>query len=1275
MKKSLALTLFLFTLPVFFGVVAYGNSDLNAPADPEKADLTANITEARKEVRVGTAYRIVTRIGNAAGNGGLNVTNADNSSFRVVLRLVDANDPSRAFILRNLPVAGLSRGIDLDWFFFWDQVPQIRPGSYRLEAFVDADSQIDETNEQNNVDFVLVDLVQGTTLDTEAYCSTEGNACLKNEDCCPDRNLKCNLSTSTCVRKKPDLTVKIDKSPPQIRIGESHGIITNIINKGEGGIPAASPFMARLLLVDANDSRRNFSIRSLEVTGLEAGQQLDWLFFWDVSEFEPGEYALIAFVDSASGTDEADENNNRDQKTVEYSCSNAGESCSGNENCCPSLSLECNNGICGVLCGLQDQKCCDGNVCSGNLVCSSDGSSSGSACVRPTLAPNDPPVFAINSTFSMKENKRKIVTVVANDSDSQDSVTGYSISGGADSSRFTVAGSGGLFFVSAPDYENATDNDRNNQYVVEVTAVSGAGNRTLSASQTITVTVTDVSEPPSAPVAPTLSSLSSTSLSVSWSEPDNAGPAISDYDVQYRKGTRGSFSDWSHSDTSRSATITGLDSNTQYQVRVRASNADGAGNWSKTAAATTGSIPNNPPVFSSSSSFSVQENVLSVGAVVASDSDSQDGIEGYSISGGADSSRFTVAGSGGLFFVSAPDYEGPSDTGNNNVYVLEVAVASGSGSRELSATRTITVTVTDVSEPPSAPVAPTLSSLSSTSLSVSWSEPDNAGPAISDYDVQYRKGTRGSFSDWSHSDTSRSATITGLDSNTQYQVRVRATNAEGVGSWSQISTYTTTLAVNNPPVFSSSSSFSVQENVLSVGAVVASDGDSQDSVTGYGIWSGVDSSLFSITDGGVLTFDSAPNFESPVDYGGNNVYNLVIRATSGTGSRELSATRTITVTVTDVSEPPSAPVAPTLSSLSSTSLSVSWSEPDNAGPAISDYDVQYRKGTRGSFSDWSHSDTSRSATITGLDSNTQYQVRVRATNAEGVGDWSHTASATTASPPQCGGEGQMCCSSGDECGQDLRCTASGDSATCEPCGVANNQQCCDGGVCADDSQLFCVDNICKWCGSYNEPCCDWNPPCHLSLVCDRSGSTDTCTWCGGENQLCCSNGNSCNPGLQCDGSTCQKPPVADLVVAAITVHTDPIVIGENFEITIPIRNEGSVNAGRFKTSLSIVQRAGPPYTKLVKVIDYNGLNAGDSNDVKLTVLLSSGLGLVPSRDRYWFVAHANADGQVTEQNENNNQNSSHKINLYAQCSAEFQPCYDDFDCCEGYYCSYDGYCF
>ena len=619
---------------------------------------------------------------------------------------------------------------------------------------------------------------------------------------------------------------------------------------------------------------------------------------------------------------------------------------------------------------------------------------------------NSPPVFSSSSSFFVNENSGSVGMVVASDGNTEDSVTGFSVSGGVDGSLFSITNAGVLTFDSVPNYESPVDVGGDNEYNLVVRVTSGTGGRVRTATQSITVSVVDVAEAPSRPGAPVLSSPLSTSLRVAWSAPSNTGPVINDYDVEYRQGSSGSFSSRSHSDNSTSTTITGLTASTLYEVRVRASNAEGTSGWSQTASFTTGSVAtNNNPVFTSSSSFSVNENSRSVGTVTASDGDGQDSVNGYSVSGGVDSSRFSITSGGVLTFDSAPNYESPVDVGGDNEYNLVVAARSGTGSRVRTATQSITVRVDDVAEAPSTPSAPVLSSSTSTSLSVTWSAPGNTGPPINDYDVQYRQGTTGSFSNQSHSGNGTSTTITGLSASTLYEVRVRAGNAEGTSGWSQTSSFTTGSApqvTNNVPSFTSSSSFFVNENSRSVGTVVASDGDGQDSVTGYSISGGVDSSLFSITNnGGVLTFNSAPNYESPSDDGGNNVYNLVVTARSGSGGRVRSATQSIVVSVDDVAEAPSRPGAPVLSSPSSTSLSVGWSAPSNTGPPIIDYDVEYRQGSSGSFSSRSHFGTLRSATITGLSASTLYEVRVRASNAEGTSVWSQTASFTTGSstPP------------------------------------------------------------------------------------------------------------------------------------------------------------------------------------------------------------------------------------------------------------------------------------
>ena len=118
--------------------------------------------------------------------------------------------------------------------------------------------------------------------------------------------------------------------------------------------------------------------------------------------------------------------------------------------------------------------------------------------VPPPRPPaNRPPVFSSAAAVSVAENTTTVVRVRATDIDSQDTVTGYAIGGGADSGKFSiVAATGELSFTTAPDFENPADVGANNEYVVAVRATSGAGGRAKTATQTILVTVTDVVEGP-----------------------------------------------------------------------------------------------------------------------------------------------------------------------------------------------------------------------------------------------------------------------------------------------------------------------------------------------------------------------------------------------------------------------------------------------------------------------------------------------------------------------------------------------------------------------------------------------------------------------------------------------------------------------------------------------------------------------------------------------------------------------------------------------------------
>ena len=107
---------------------------------------------------------------------------------------------------------------------------------------------------------------------------------------------------------------------------------------------------------------------------------------------------------------------------------------------------------------------------------------------------NVAPVFSSAAAFSAAENQMAAGTVVADDADAEDDITGYAITGGADMAMLSIDDMGALTFNAAPDFENPGDADGMNDYEVTVTATSGTGARERTATQDITVTVTDVDD-------------------------------------------------------------------------------------------------------------------------------------------------------------------------------------------------------------------------------------------------------------------------------------------------------------------------------------------------------------------------------------------------------------------------------------------------------------------------------------------------------------------------------------------------------------------------------------------------------------------------------------------------------------------------------------------------------------------------------------------------------------------------------------------------------------
>ena len=124
---------------------------------------------------------------------------------------------------------------------------------------------------------------------------------------------------------------------------------------------------------------------------------------------------------------------------------------------------------------------------------------------------------------------------------------------------------------------------------------------------------------PAAVATPLVVPSGSGGLSVLWQVP--AGPVPTGYDVEYRT-TGGEWQGWTHAGTLTTTTITGLEAATDYHVRVRGTNAEGAGDWSPEASGRTGVQGAAPPDAPSAPTLTAGETWIEASWTAPSDNGS-----------------------------------------------------------------------------------------------------------------------------------------------------------------------------------------------------------------------------------------------------------------------------------------------------------------------------------------------------------------------------------------------------------------------------------------------------------------------------------------------------------------------------------------------------------------------------------------------------------------------------------------------------------------------------
>ena len=109
-------------------------------------------------------------------------------------------------------------------------------------------------------------------------------------------------------------------------------------------------------------------------------------------------------------------------------------------------------------------------------------------------------------------------------------------------------------------------------------------------------------------------------------------------------------------------------------------------------------------------------------------------------------------------------------------------------------------------------------------------------------------------------------------------------------------------STEEPPQITGSTSLQVAEGTTAVAALTATDADTPAVDLVWTLDGGADRSAFSLTEGGMLTFAQAKDFEGPDDADTDGSYQVTVQVSDG-GS---TATADLTVTLTDVNEAPAA---------------------------------------------------------------------------------------------------------------------------------------------------------------------------------------------------------------------------------------------------------------------------------------------------------------------------------------------------------------------------------
>ncbi len=497
--------------------------------------------------------------------------------------------------------------------------------------------------------------------------------------------------------------------------------------------------------------------------------------------------------------------------------------------------------------------------------------------------------------------------------------------------------------------------------------------------------------PATAPGVPTNLAVDETEpsqLALTWVAPvETGGTDITGYTVEYKLDSETEYTTFPTTGTGTSATITGLQPESQYDVRVAAVNEIGTGDWltgnGTTPAGPTITAPGAPSGVTVEIASGTSLNVL---------------WNAPAENGGTDITGYSVQYRGGNENPSTWTSVTPNPTGTETTitelttgteYFVQVAAINSVGTGTYSEEESITLVVR-----PGAPTGVTVAVASGTSLDVSWVAPtENGGAEITGYSVQYRD-ENANPSDWTSvtsTVTGTETTITELTTGTGYFIQVAAINSVGTGTYSDERAGTPATAPGRPTIFVTVAS------ATSLTARWETPTDNGAEILGFDLRHRVsDSGSEGWTD---MRVSRSVNTFTITSLVAGTSYDIQVRARNAIGEGDYAK---------GIGTPQAAPDSPTevtVTATTSSSLTVTWIAPaETNGSNLSGYTVEYRRAadagqTAGNWIDASHSGNVETITLSNLDPYVLYDIRVAAVNGVGASDPAMGSGRTDAALP------------------------------------------------------------------------------------------------------------------------------------------------------------------------------------------------------------------------------------------------------------------------------------